>query len=163
MRLAFYLYYISGTKYIYINETEQQKEVMRKIRNTKYSYMAGSRQHLTCSFVRACLRCLPLVDTDVLLLLYVPAAAVAMVLLLYCGWLWCCHVATTAALVHGKNSRNIHTYTQRKREHGNTKKSVESKRKAGTVPQVTDGGGVQLGTSERPGRCHNRARSEKKI
>ena len=40
------------------------------------------------------------VDTDVLLqlLLYVPAAVVIM-LLLYCGWLWCCY-CTTAALVH---------------------------------------------------------------
>ena len=48
--------------------------------------MAGSRQHLTCSFfMRACLRCLTLVDTDVLLL-YVPAAVI-MVLLLCCGWL----------------------------------------------------------------------------
>ena len=56
---------------------------MRKIRNIKYSYMAGSRQHLTCSFIRACLRCLPLVDTDVLPLLYVPAAVVIMVFLLY--------------------------------------------------------------------------------
>ena len=35
------------------------------------------------------------------------------------------------------------------------KKSVEdSKRKAGTVPQVIDGGGAQVGASERPGRCH---------
>ena len=44
--------------------------------------MAGSRQHLTCPFMRACLRCLILVDTDVLLL-YVPAVVVTMVLLLY--------------------------------------------------------------------------------
>ena len=36
--------------------------------------MAGSRQHLTCTFVRACLRCLTLVDTDVLL--YVLAAVI---------------------------------------------------------------------------------------
>ena len=42
--------------------------------------MAGSRQHLTCSCMRACLRCLTLVDTDVLL--YVPAAVVIVVLLL---------------------------------------------------------------------------------
>ena len=61
--------------------------------------MAGSRQlHLTCSFMRACLRCLTLVDTDVLLLLYVPAAVV-IVLLLYCGWLWRRYYYT-AALVH---------------------------------------------------------------
>ena len=30
--------------------------------------MAGSRQHLTCSFTPACLRCHTLVDTNVLLL-----------------------------------------------------------------------------------------------
>ena len=59
--------------------------------------MAGSRQqHLTFSFMRACLRCLTLVDTDVLLCMY-------LLLLLWC----CCCVAvscgvatTTAALVH---------------------------------------------------------------
>ena len=40
---------------------------MRNKRNIKYSYMAGSRQqHLTCSFMRACLRCLTLGDTNVL-------------------------------------------------------------------------------------------------
>ena len=50
--------------------------------------MAGSRQHLTSSCMRAYLRCLTLVDTDVLL--YVPAAVVIMVLL-YCSWLWCCY------------------------------------------------------------------------
>ena len=57
--------------------------------------MAGSGQHLTCSCMRACLRCLTLVDTDVLL--YVPAAVVIM-LLLYCVAVGC-GVATTAALV----------------------------------------------------------------
>ena len=51
----------------------------------------------TCSFMRACLRCLTLVDTDVL-------QAVCTYLLLL---VWCCcciaggdGVATTAALVH---------------------------------------------------------------
>ena len=72
---------------------------MRNKRNIKYSYMAGSRQqHLTCSFMRACLCCLTLVDTDVLLCMY-------LLLLLWC----CCCIAvgcgvatinTTAALVH---------------------------------------------------------------
>ena len=58
--------------------------------------MAGSRQqHLTFSFMRACLRCLTLVDTDVLLCMY-------LLLLLWCC---CCNavgcgVATAAALVH---------------------------------------------------------------
>ena len=75
---------------IYFKRRRNSKEKMRKKRSIKYSYMAGSRQHLTCSFMRACLRCLPLVDTDVLLLLYVPVAVVIMVLLLYCGWLRCC-------------------------------------------------------------------------
>ena len=42
--------------------------------------MAGSRQNLTCSFMRACLRCLTVVDTDVLR--NVPAAVVIVVLLL---------------------------------------------------------------------------------
>ena len=32
-------------------------------------------------------------------------------------------------------------------------KNCRKQRKAGTVQQVIDGGGVQLGTSERPGRC----------
>ena len=32
-------------------------------------------------------------------------------------------------------------------------KNGRKKRKAGKVQQVLDGGGVQLGTSERPGRC----------
>ena len=39
----------------------RNKERMRKKRNIKYSYMAGSRQHFTCSFMRACLSCLTLV------------------------------------------------------------------------------------------------------
>ena len=74
------------------------KERMRKLTNIKYSYMAGSRQHLTCSFMRACLRCLTLVDADVLLLLLcmIPAAVVIMVLLLYCDWLWCCYYCPCA-------------------------------------------------------------------
>ena len=32
-------------------------------------------------------------------------------------------------------------------------KKGRKQRKAGTVQQVIDGGGVQLGTFERPGRC----------
>ena len=32
-------------------------------------------------------------------------------------------------------------------------KKWRKQRKAGKVQQVIDGGGVQLGTSERPGRC----------
>ena len=61
--------------------------------------MAGSRQqHLTSSFMRACLRCLPMVDTDVLLLLYVPAAVISVVPVLRFVMVY--QVATTAALVH---------------------------------------------------------------
>ena len=33
------------------------------------------------------------------------------------------------------------------------KKSVESEKKAGKVQQVIEGGGVQVGTCERPGKC----------
>ena len=33
------------------------------------------------------------------------------------------------------------------------KKWRKQRKKAGKVQQVIDGGGVQLGTSERPGRC----------
>ena len=51
--------------------------------------MVGSRQHLPCSFMRACLRCLTLVDPNVLL--HVPTA-VGIMVLLYCGG---CGVATT--------------------------------------------------------------------
>ena len=123
---------------------------MRKKRSIKYSYMAGSRQHLTCSFMRACLRCLTLVGTDALLLYFV------MYLLLLLLWCWCCiavgcGVATTAAFVHEETEE---THTQRKRTR-KRKKSVPGKkqRKAGNVQQVIDGGGVQVGTSERPRRC----------
>ena len=51
--------------------------------------MAGSRQHLTCSFMRACLRCLTLVDTDYCM--YLMLFVVIMVSLLYWGWLCCCY------------------------------------------------------------------------
>ena len=73
------------------------------------------RQHLTCSFMRACLRCLTLVDTDVLLMVYL------LLLLLCCCNAVGCGVATinTAALVHEETEE---TSTSRKREHGSTKK-----------------------------------------
>ena len=82
-------------RFTYYKRRRNNKEWGKKRKNIKYSYMAGSRQHLSWSFMRACLRCLTLVDTDVLLQ--------CMYLLLLLLW-WCiavgCGVATTAAVVH---------------------------------------------------------------
>ena len=90
--------------------------------------MAGSRQDLTCSFMRACLRCLPLVDTYYVLL-YVPAAVDNM-LLLYCGWLWCGYYCCPCAR---RNRRNIDVEKTRTRR--NYKNSVESKEKLERSPK----------------------------
>ena len=89
---------------------------MRKIRNTKYSYITGSREHLTCSFMRACLHCLTLVDTDVL------TYYCYLYLLLLLLWCCCCialgcGVATTAALVHEETGE---TCAVLRRENDNT-------------------------------------------
>ena len=76
------------------------------------------------------------------------AAVIIMVLLLYCGWLLCCCYCCPCAR---RNWRNI--YVEKTRTRVVQKKCGRKQRKAGTVPQVIDGGGVQLGTSEGPGRC----------
>ena len=62
-----------------------------------------------------------------------------------------------------RNIYNIYTllaagFTKKQRNEKNEKTKVAQKkwrkqRKAGKVQQAIDGGGVQLGTSERPGRC----------
>ena len=46
---------------------QRNKRKRKKETENVYSYMAGSRQHLTCSFMPTCLRCHALVDTIVLL------------------------------------------------------------------------------------------------
>ena len=130
---------------------------MRK-KNIKYSYMAGSRQHFTCSFMRACLRCLPLVDTDVLLL-----HVHCMYLLLLLLWCCCCiavgcGVATSAALVHEeteetKKMKNKHIREIEKTRTRKYKKKGYKAKKSWKGPAIKDGGGVQAGTCERPGRC----------
>ena len=44
-------------------------------------------------------------------------------------------------------------YVRRENENTEVQKKCRKQRKAGKVRQVIDGGGVQVGTSERPGRC----------
>ena len=73
--------------------------------------MAGSRQHLTRSFMRACLRCLTLVDTNVLL--HVPVAVVAVL------WLVVVLLLLLLPLCTKKLKKHERKY----------KKSVESKEK----------------------------------
>ena len=84
--------------------------------------------------MRACLRCLTLVDTDVLLVLYVPAV----IMLLHCGWLWCrCYccpcAAATAALVLllllPLCTKKLKKHTRRENENTEVQKSVESEEK----------------------------------
>ena len=76
--------------------------------------------------------------------------------------LWCCcciavgcAVATTAALVHEETEeRKINKYVPgRDNENTEVRKKCRKQRKAGKVQQVIDGGGVQVGACERPGRC----------
>ena len=112
--------------------------------------MAGSRQHLTCSFMRACLRCLTLVDTDVLL--YVPAAVCVIMVCCIAGG---CGVAILLLplCTEKLKKRKISKYVRRDNENTNVQKKCRKQRKAGKVQQVIDGGGVQVGTCERPGRC----------
>ena len=119
--------------------------------------MAGSRQHLTCSFMRACLRCLTLVDAVVLLQLFLPAAVI-MVLLLYCGWLWCCYYFLLPLW-----TKKLKKHTRRENETTQVQKKCRRQRKAGKVQKVIDGGGVQVATCVRGHGGANRARSEKNL
>ena len=66
--------------------------------------MTGFRQNLTCSFMRACLRCQAQVDTDVLLTV-VLCMHLLLLLWCYCCIAVGCDVATTAALVHQKTEQ----------------------------------------------------------
>ena len=100
--------------------------------------------------MRACLRSLVLVDTDVLLLYVCTCCCfyygVVAVLRLVVMLLLLLPLCTKKPKQH------------RRRESQNTEelrvqKKCRKQRKAGTVPQVIDGGGAQAGTSERPGRC----------
>ena len=100
--------------------------------------------------MRACLRCLTLVDTDVLL--YVPAAVCVIMVCCIAGG---CGVAILLLplCTEKLKKRKISKYVRRDNENTNVQKKCRKQRKAGKVQQVIDGGGVQLGTSERPGRC----------
>ena len=110
------------------------KKEWRK-KGTRTKYMAGPRQHITWTFVRACLRCLTLVDTDVLL-----SFMYLLLLLLYCCccFSWCC--VTTAVLVHEeteetkKNEAND-KYEEKTRTRKYTK-MCRKQRKAGNVQHV---------------------------
>ena len=114
-----------------------------------YLYVHGWLSATTLDLLfhmRACLRCLTLVDTDALLCMY-------LLLLLWCCCCFAvgCGVATiatiTAALVHEGTEV---TCTYRENENTAVQKKYRKQRKAGKVQRVIDGGGVQGG---RPGRC----------
>ena len=77
--------------------------------------------------------------------------------------LWCCciavgcAVATAAALVHEETEeatimKNILIRTCRENENTEVQKKCRNQRKAGKVQQAIDGGGVEVGTRERPGK-----------
>ena len=59
-----------------------------------------------------------------------------------------CGVATTAAL----GTKKLKKHIRRENENIEEQKKCRKQRKAGKVQQVIDGGGVQVGTCERPGR-----------
>ena len=103
--------------------------------------MAGSRQNLTCSFMRACLRCLIVVDTDVLR--NVPAAVVIVVLLL--------RLVVVLLLLLPLCTKKLKKH--RENENTEVQKRCRKQRKAGKVQQVINGGGIQVGACERPERC----------
>ena len=58
---------------------------------------------------------------------------------------------TTSDNNRKKKQKNTHTY--RENENTEVQKKCRKQRKAGKVQQVIDGGGIQVGTCERPGRC----------
>ena len=50
-------------------------------------------------------------------------------------------------------TKNLKKYIRRENENTGVQKKCRKPRKAGKVQQVIDGGGAQVGTCERPGRC----------
>ena len=94
------------------------------------------------------MRCLTLVDTDVLL--YVPAAVVTCC---YYGVVAVLRLVVVLLLLLPLCTKKLNKHVRRENEYTGVQKQCRKQRKAGKVQQVLDGGGAQVGTSERPGRC----------
>ena len=107
--------------------------------------MAGSRQHLTCSFMRACLRCLHSGRHERTTACTCCRCCYGAVAAFAVGY----RVATTAALVL---EETVKKHIRRENENTEVQKKCRKQRKAGKVQQVIDAGGVQVGACERPGR-----------
>ena len=108
--------------------------------------MAGSRQHLTCSFMRACLRCLHSGRHERTTACTCCRCCYGAVAAFAVGY----RVATTAALVL---EETVKKHIRRENENTEVQKKCRKQRKAGKVQRVIDSGGVQVGACERPGRC----------
>ena len=50
-------------------------------------------------------------------------------------------------------TKKLKKHVRRENENTGVQKKCRKQRKAGKVQQVIDGGGAQVGTCERPGRC----------
>ena len=112
---------------------------MRKKRNTKYSYMAGSRQHLTfaLSCALACVVSLWSTRTDYCCCYYGVVAVLRLVAVLLLLLPLC--------------TKKLKKHTRRENENTEVQEKRRKQIKAGKVQKVIDGGGVQVGTCERPG------------
>ena len=100
---------------LYCERRRNNKEGMRKIVNIKYSYMAGSRQHLTCSFITCLLALSPSGRHG-------RAAAICTCCCCYYGFVAVLRLVVLLLVLPLCTKKLKKRRRQRKREHASTKK-----------------------------------------